>query len=152
MPNQTATSQLEAACRPSKLRVLVTDDNFAMRRLMAETLEYEGYRVTEAANAFEMQSIILLSSLKEGSRSPFDLIVSDVFMPGKNGLEALSELRQTGLQSRFLVITSFPDANTYNQIEALDLRLLVKPFSLKEFRTAAAAMLQMPVANSESER
>lgn len=152
MPNHIVNERSRTAARNESVqpRVLVTEDNIALRQLMADVLAYEGYCVTEAANAFEMQSAILQPGPGCQSSAPFDLIVSDIFMPGKSGLEALSELRQRGLRSKLLVVTSFPDAVTYHRIEELDLQLLAKPFSLQEFRTAANTMLQPPVPNSET--
>ncbi|HMA91924.1 MAG TPA: response regulator [Polyangiaceae bacterium] len=152
MPNRIVSERKRTGARSgaTQFRVLVTEDNIALRQLMADVLEYEGYCVTEAANAFEMQSAILQSGSERASNTPFDLIVSDVSMPGKSGLEALSELRQSGLRSRFLVVTSFPEVVTYHQIEKLDVSLLEKPFSLKEFRTMATAMLKLPIPDSAS--
>lgn len=132
--------------RPS---VLVTEDNAALRQLMADVLQHEGYRVTQAGNSIEMQAAILQSDHWRQAHDPFDLIVSDIFMPGKSGLEALSELRRAGLRSRFLFVTSFPDAITYERVEKLEVQLLAKPFSLREFRELATTMLRTPTSNSE---
>jgi DNA-binding response OmpR family regulator len=122
--------------------VLVTEDNAALRRLMADVLAFDGYCVTEATNASEMQSAILGPDARRQPDHPFDLIVSDIFMPGKNGLDALSELRRAGLACPFLFVTSFPDFVAYENIEKLDVQLLAKPFSLEEFRETTSALLR----------
>jgi len=151
MASRNADELLQPADRsvPLQARVLVTEDNAAMRHLMADVLQNEGYFVAEAADAFEMQSAILDFSLERPHQEPFDLIVSDIFMPGKSGLAALTEMRRSGLSSRFLVVTTFPDADTYHRIEELDVRLLVKPFSLREFRNVTTELLHSPVPKLE---
>lgn len=135
--------------RLSRLHVLVTEDNLPLRQLMADVLRYEGHIVAEAADAVEMQAAIMASGSPAHVIDPFDLVVSDVFMPGKNGLDAVSELRQSGLRSRVLFVTSFPDMVTYGRIEELDVRMLAKPFSLKEFRTVTRQMLQESASATE---
>jgi DNA-binding response OmpR family regulator len=145
MPNQNphGSSRIKDT-RPEswRLSVLVTEDNMAMRQLMADVLAHEGYRVTQAGNCAEMQNAILRSFRGQKDGNPFDLIVSDVIMPGKNGLDALSELRMAGVLSRVLFVTSFPDVVTYERVEKLEARLLAKPFSLGEFRAVANAILR----------
>ena len=93
----------------------------------------------------------LLSSLRRvtGVRAepielvePFDLVVTDIRMPGKSGLDALSELRRAGSHSRFVVITAFPEDATERRIGELDATLLAKPFSLGEFRAFMKTILQ----------
>jgi DNA-binding response OmpR family regulator len=127
--------------RPPKApRVLVAEDNPALRSLIADVLTSEGYDVVEAANALELEQAIAISA-SAGSTEAFDLVVTDIRMPGKSGLDALSELRRGGSESRFVVITSFPEDATERRIRELDAKLLAKPFSLGEFRSLMKTIL-----------
>lgn len=122
-------------------RVLVAEDNGALRSLIADVLLGEGYDVVEAKNAEEMQEAIV-TQVSSRIDDAFDLVVTDIRMPGKSGLDALSELRRAGSHSRFVVITAFPEDATERRICELDATLLAKPFSLGEFRALMKTMLQ----------
>lgn len=67
-------------------RILVIDDEPDIRLLVRETLEEAGHEVEEAENGIE--------GLRLYRRRPFDLIITDIFMPEKDGLEVLRELRR----------------------------------------------------------
>lgn len=122
-------------------RVLVAEDNPALRSLIADVLLGEGYDVVEAANARQMQEAIA-AEVSAAPSDAFDLVVTDIRMPGKSGLDALSELRRAGSHSRFVVITAFPEDATERRIGELDATLLAKPFSLGEFRALMKTILQ----------
>ena len=127
--------------QPSKPpRVLVAEDNPALRSLIADVVTSEGYEVVEAANAFELEQAISVSA-SSGPTEAFDLVVTDIRMPGRSGLDALSELRRAGSDSRFVVVTSFPEDATERRIRELDAKLLAKPFSLGELRAIMKAIL-----------
>lgn len=68
-------------------RVLVIDDNADMRTLVRLVLEREGFRVEAAANGEEG-----LEALK---RFPADVVLSDIFMPRKDGIETIEAVRST---------------------------------------------------------
>lgn len=113
-------------------RVLVAEDSAPLRTLISDVLSLEGFVVTEAQNAVEMEAAIALSELPAAPHGPFDLVVTDVRMPGKSGLDALRALRSRGVKSGFVVITAFPEDATEKQIRSLDAHLLAKPFALAE--------------------
>ncbi|EPR44372.1 response regulator receiver protein [Desulfovibrio sp. X2] len=73
-------------------RILVIDDDDAMRGMVCAVLAREGYEVLDAADG--EQGIRLRSELP-GDR-PLDLVIVDIFMPDKDGLETIMELRGTG--------------------------------------------------------
>ena len=66
--------------------ILVIDDDETIRELLRAILEREGYRVLEAPDGGE--------GLKQFTETPTDLVITDLIMPGKEGIETIRELRQ----------------------------------------------------------
>jgi CheY-like chemotaxis protein len=67
-------------------RILVVDDNGAARRSLAELLTRGGYEVIQAADGFEATRVRWDAAV--------DLVILDLFMPGKDGIETIRELRK----------------------------------------------------------
>jgi two-component system nitrogen regulation response regulator NtrX len=84
--------------------VLVVDDEAAIRDSLHMILEYEGYRVEEAANGSQALS-------KVAERAP-DAIVLDIKMPEMDGLELLKALRERGYDMPILMISGHADVAT----------------------------------------
>lgn len=66
-------------------RVLIVDDSVVMRQMVQYTLRSAGFEVVEAADADE--------ALRVARAGAFDLVVADVFMPGRTGVELVRDLR-----------------------------------------------------------
>jgi two-component system nitrogen regulation response regulator NtrX len=92
--------------RPDSFRasVLVVDDEAAIRDSLHMILEYEGYRVDEAASGTQ-------ALVKVGERAP-DAIVLDIKMPEMDGLEFLKALRERGYDMPVLMISGHADVAT----------------------------------------
>ena len=71
--------------RPGK-RVLVVEDTADIRELLEEILRFEGYEVVSAEDGN--------GALEELQRAAFDLVLTDLMMPGMNGLDLLDELKK----------------------------------------------------------
>lgn len=67
--------------------VLIIDDDESLRDALRRTLHKAGYTVMDASDGG--------GGLKQLERSPADLVLLDIFMPGKEGLETLTELRRS---------------------------------------------------------
>ena len=65
--------------------ILVVDDSASMRQMVAFTLKQAGFGVTEAKDGVE--------GLNQASSKQFDMVISDVNMPNKNGIELTADLR-----------------------------------------------------------
>ena len=76
---------------PAKGRVLVVDDEVEIRESLEALLDLEGYQVDLAANALEGER-------KLESRA-YDLVLLDLMMPEKSGMEMLRDVRETPMQS-----------------------------------------------------
>lgn len=84
-------------------RVLVTEDDPQLRELIVRTMAFEGYFVTEASDAFAMLNAV--KACNELGDDTFDLIVTDVRMPGLSGLDALARLRESGCHTPAIVVS-----------------------------------------------
>jgi two-component system nitrogen regulation response regulator NtrX len=89
---------------PSNPRVLVVDDEEAIRSSLRMVLEYEGYRVLEAPGGDE--------ALAAARRSSPHAILLDIKMPEMDGLEVLDALRERGYEMPVIVITGHGDIDT----------------------------------------
>jgi len=116
-------------------RVLVVDDDPPLRRMLARTLKAEGYEVTVAGDGG--------AALAETERTPPDVIVLDVAMPGLDGLSVARRLRSKGNATPILMLTArdaVPDRVAGLEAGADD--YLVKPFESIELVARIRALLR----------
>lgn len=119
-------------------RVLVAEDDREMRRLLVESLARDGYEVDSVANG-----LAFLARVEEGR--VYDLVVSDVRMPGRTGLQVLADARARGWPSPVLLITAFGDDSTLDEAARLGaVALFSKPFDMDDLRTAVLFFLGSP--------
>jgi CheY-like chemotaxis protein len=82
---------------PSPTRILVVDDNEAFRVLLRQTLRKAGYEVAEACDGDE--------ALRLFTANPVRLVITDVLMPEKDGIETIRALRRGGPPVKILAIS-----------------------------------------------
>ncbi|HWU40639.1 MAG TPA: response regulator, partial [Candidatus Acidoferrum sp.] len=80
-------------------RILIVDDEEQMRDLLAKVLEKNGYQVSSAGDGGHALSLL--------EREPMDLVVTDVRMPGLNGMEALRAIKELNPDIVVLIMTAF---------------------------------------------
>lgn len=115
------------------MRILVVDDEIAMRVALVESLRSEGYQVEGAEDGEE--------GLEKAFASEFDLILLDVMMPRIDGFTACAEMRKRGLKTPVLILTARGMVD--DRVKGLDSGAddyLVKPFSLKELLARVRAL------------
>ena len=102
------------------LTALVVDVEADARRRVTGLLRLGGWQVREAADAED--------ALRQAACSDFDLVVTDVSMPGENGPAMLRRMRRNGSRARFLVVTADPtDAVRAESTAAGAMACLAKP-------------------------
>jgi two-component system, OmpR family, response regulator MprA len=117
------------------MRVLVVDDERAVRGSVRRALALEGYQVAEAAGGREA-----LDALRE--RAP-DVVVLDVLMPDVDGLEVCRRLRAAGDRVPVLMLTAREAiADRVSGLDAGADDYLVKPFALDELLARLRALLR----------
>lgn len=121
------------------VRVLAVDDEPSLLHFYQRALGASGYAVEVAESADEA-----LGMLETGA---FEVIVSDLWMPGKSGLDLLREVRQRDLDLPVIIVTAAPDLETaLGALDAGALRYLLKPVHSAELAEAvrrAAALHRM---------
>jgi len=119
-------------------RVLLIEDNAAMRELLRTILEKENYEVLEAADGD------VGTQLFRNQRP--DVVLTDIMMPKKNGLETIRDLRQEWPQVKIIAMSGGGYKVTQQRVlrTAEDLgalQTLAKPFSCQALLRAVAAVL-----------
>ncbi len=105
-------------------RVLVVDDEDALLRVHARALSAAGFRVETA-----LDGATAVGALEQNS---FDVILSDIDMPGMNGIQLLERVRAHDLDVPVIMITGAPSVDTAMAAMALGaLRYLTKPIELQ---------------------
>jgi two-component system, cell cycle sensor histidine kinase and response regulator CckA len=103
--------------------ILLVDDTDIVRRLARDVLKTAGYRVLEAGGADEAMQVA-------GKQDPIDLLVTDVVMPGRNGIELAERLRTTRSELPVLYMSGYTDmAIVRDGLLAQDVAFLQKPFT-----------------------
>jgi DNA-binding response OmpR family regulator len=111
-----------------KHRVLIADDDSAMRGMLEAALLRAGFDVETASDGSEL--LERLDASARDSRAP-QLIVSDICMPGLTGLDVLTRVRNQFPTLPVLLITAFGDALTHRRAHALGaVEVIDKPFDL----------------------
>jgi CheY-like chemotaxis protein len=124
-------------------RALVCEDDAEMRALVVAVLEGDGWQVSEAASGTEMLEVLREQGDRAYPEDPFDVIVTDVRMPGPSGMEVVARLREGGCETPVIVMTAFPDEHVVAATEGLDAILLSKPFSFDALRSASRSYAEL---------
>jgi two-component system NtrC family sensor kinase len=125
----------------SRPRILVVDDEPIIAQLIVDMLTVDGYDVDTAPDG--------LAALERIGGRTYDLILSDLRMPGLDGLGLYRELEQNRpeLARRFLFITGTSEHTDYQGlIGELSVPVLTKPFDMVELQRVAREMLAASIS------
>ena len=111
-------------------QVLLAEDDYEMRKLLAWSLNANSYRVTECKDGNELMKKLGFLSPEECCQS-CDLVVSDVRMPGSTGLQVLERACEFENFPPMILVTAFPDETTRTEAKRLEaVAMLEKPFDV----------------------
>ncbi len=117
--------------------LLVVDDDTAMRQMLEGLFRREGYEVSEASSA--------PAALELAREREYDVVLSDVRMPGGSGIDLMRELRRVQPRARVVLMTAF--GNVESAVEAMRdgaCGYTVKPFEPEEVLRAVGQALEAP--------
>ena len=108
-------------------RILIVDDNREIRTILEEYLREEGYVAEGAGDGKE--------ALEKHGMSPFDLIITDLNMPGMTGIDLIKELAKDESTTEFIIITGYASLDTaIEAVKAGAFDYIVKPFRIEELK------------------
>lgn len=115
------------------MKVLIVDDEEKILASLKKGLEEHGYIVDVARNGIEGKSMALTKDYK--------IIISDIIMPGKSGVQMLKEIRENGLNALVLIVTALNNVEDKLMVyeEGAD-DYLVKPFDFRELLARLKAL------------
>jgi len=140
-PEEAKSGEGQAA-GPSDLtgsaRILLVEDEEAVRAFAGRALEARGYTVHQAASGQEALDLI------DGLDAPVDLVISDVVMPGMDGPSLLRELRRRQPDLKIIFVSGYAEDAFERHLpkDEKSFQFLPKPFSLKELATTVKATLE----------
>ncbi len=118
------------------VRILVIDDEEIIRVLLTEILTEDGYQVTTAKDGVE--------GVERLQKDRYDLIISDMVMPGMNGIEVLQEAFKVDPEYAVVMITGYPSVETAIKLVNLGASdYLTKPFNVDLIKVTVAKVLEL---------
>lgn len=126
--------------------ILIVDDDPSLRAVMRKLLERRGHQVREAADGAR--------ALELARRSRPDLVITDLFMPEKEGIETIVEMREAFPRLPILAVSgggALGPGSALGDAEALGANAsLAKPFSVESFQEAVDRLLGGSAPNGEA--
>lgn len=108
--------------------VVIAEDDADVRRALCRLLEFEGYLVERCHTGAQLLEMIDEAVLDGKKRAP-DAIITDMRMPGINGLHLVEDLRRMGIQIPVVIITAYGSGEVRERVKQLSrVRLMEKPF------------------------
>jgi DNA-binding response OmpR family regulator len=125
--------------------VFLAEDDVEMRRLIASALRRDGHFVLEARDGLGLLLEIGHAYWGDLPDSTPTIIISDLRMPGRDGLAVLNGLRQHAWCPPFILITGFGDESVHDQATRLGAEAVFdKPFDLDALRAAVVRLARPP--------
>ena len=122
-------------CYNPGMRILLVEDNRQLRESLSLSLIEAGYAVDTAADGPDGEELAALT--------PYDVIVLDVLLPGKDGLQVCRDLRRRRVRTPVIMLTARDTVD--DRVLGLDSGAddyLVKPFAIQELRARLRALLR----------
>lgn len=126
------------------MRILVVEDDPILRRQLSERLAGDGYAVDTATDGEEAAFL--------GATEPYDAIVLDLGLPGRDGLSVLRSWRESGLGVPVLILTARD--HWHDKVQGIDAGAddyLAKPFHLEELLARVRALIRRGKGHASAE-
>ena len=119
-------------------RILIIDDNTSVRDVLRDLLEGDGHEVVEAEDG--------RVGVRLHGEAPADLVIVDMFMPGKGGLKTITELRHQSPDVRIIAVSGGAMRGHADHLPLAKklgaIRTFAKPFNVNEFLRAVRGILE----------
>ena len=124
-------------------RLLLAEDDSELRALLATSLREDGFDVVEVGDGNALVDRLAEAMAADGSLDGFDIVVSDIRMPGFSALEVMIGMRRMLFRTPVVLITAFGDPKTHERAKRLGASLVIdKPFDVDELRSAVSELLR----------
>ncbi|AGK49709.1 response regulator [Burkholderia thailandensis MSMB121] len=118
-----------AASTPAGLRILLVEDNGEVAAGTEALLELLGHQVTHAPNADDALRMLNAAGAEPAAPGAFDLVISDIHMPGTmNGIDLAEAIERGDLKLPVILVTGY--AEEFDRTRRVHARLLSKPFDI----------------------
>lgn len=127
------------------MRILVVEDDPAIAAFIARGLREAGYTVDQAADG--------VRGLDLARREPYDAVVLDLMLPGRDGLSVVEQLRTAGVTTPVLILTAKRAVD--DRVKGLQIGgddYLTKPFALAELLARIQALIRRSTGSHDSPR
>lgn len=123
-------------------RILVAEDDEAVRTFVARALQHRGHKVEDVEDGLEA-----LELLDVGAK--FDLLITDIVMPGLDGIALALKVARDVPDLPVLLMTGYSaERQRAHNLEELICRVITKPFTLKQICQAAEESIVGPAASA----
>lgn len=122
------TTHNEPRSEPRRIRVLLAEDDIDLRDGLARLLELDGFQVHTVSDGAKLLEVLASAMMSGAVDRSIDAIVSDVRMPGANGLAIAEGLRAAGWALPIVLISAYADDSMRERVQRIgDVQLLPKP-------------------------
>jgi CheY-like chemotaxis protein len=125
-------------------RLVIADDSTEMRRFVRRAVGPAFAEVVEVCDGRELFWTLLRARFEAEPASPELVVITDVAMPGYNGLDVLDAWGDDASRVPTIVMTAFPSEQVRARAALLGVTLLAKPFSLTRLRRVVDDVLEAP--------
>ncbi len=133
------------ARKDENFSILIVDDNIEIRTILEEYLKEEGCAADGAGDGKE--------ALQKYRETPYDLVITDLNMPGMTGIELIRQIGASESMTEFIIITGYASLDTaIEAVKAGAFDYLVKPFRIEELMVViknAKDKIMLKKANSQ---
>jgi len=144
-PRSKRMKQVTRGSGVRRARVLIAEDDGAFRDMLLWSFEENGYEVVAVGSGTDMLHVLASSMLPRSGVKEFDLIVSDLRMPGWSGLVGLEKLADNPLLPPIVLITAFGTKEVRQRAhDAGVVAVMDKPFELDELTALADTLIAQP--------